>query len=267
MIYKVKLYIYHLFWDCRKGICRVINSFLFFLIVANVFAVILETLPSLSTKYNNMFFSFEIFSVFVFSIEYVLRLWSCTINPKYRHSVIGRLRYALSPLAIIDLIAILPFYIPFLLPFDLRFLRIARVLRVFRIFKIGRYSKSMDLFIRVIKNKEEQLIMSIVLMFILLVISSCLIYFLEHEIQPDVFDSIPSALWWGVVTLSTVGYGDIYPITPLGKIVASITSILGVGIFALPAGILASGFIEEIQREKKTDDEIKFCPYCGKRIF
>jgi len=230
---------------------RVFDSVIISLIILNVIAVILETIESLSFRFFHLFKIFEIFSIIIFTIEYVLRVWSCATNSKYKHPIFGRTKFIITPLAIIDLIAILPFYLPMLISIDLRFIRALRLTRIFRLFKLARYSEAIKLFGKVIKNKKEELYITAFVIFILLIISSSLLYCVECEAQPNVFSSIPAAMWWGVSTLTTVGYGDIYPITPLGKILGAVISLLGIGLFALPAGLLSAGFIEEIRKSKE----------------
>ena len=176
--------------------------------------------------------------------------------------MLGRIRFALQPLQIIDLLAILPFYLPFI-GIDLRFLRAVQLFRLFRLLKMGRYSQSLTTLTNVIKSKKEELSITLFAGFILLIIASSLIYLVENEAQPEAFHSIPNSMWWGVVTLTTVGYGDVYPKTALGKIIGACIALLGIGLFALPAGIIASGFASEIQ---KKETEIKVCPHCGKKI-
>ncbi len=164
----------------------------------------------------------------------------------------------------IDLMAILPFYLPKLIPFDLRFLRAVRLFRIFRLLKLGRYSESVRLLGRVLNAKKEELGVTIFAVLILLVICSSLMYYAEHQAQPEAFSSIPAAMWWGIVTLTTVGYGDVYPITLPGKILGAIIAVLGIGLFALPAGILASGFADEMQKKRSQASGI--CPYCGRKL-
>lgn len=243
---------------------RIFDIFIMTLISLNITATVLETVKSLSSLYMIFFRSFEIFSVLIFTIEYVLRIWSCSINIKYENPILGRIRFALTPLIIIDLLAILPFYLPMLIPFDLRFLRILRLIRIFRVFKMGRYSQAFRMIANVIKAKQEELLITIFVVIVLLIIASSLMYLIENKIQPEIFSSVPKAMWWGVATLTTVGYGDIYPLTPLGKFLGAIISLLGIGLFALPAGFLASGFSEEIKNRKKKQI---FCPHCGKDIY
>jgi len=236
------------------------DIFIIVLIVLNIFAVILETVKGIYNSIPRLFNYFEIFSVIVFTIEYLLRVWTCTVNEKYKEPIAGRIRFILSPLALVDLFAFLPFYIPMVIPFDLRFLRGFRLLRLIRVMKIGRYSEAVKLFGRVLNARKAELFTAIFVIFILLIISSSLLYYVEHEAQPDKFKNIPEAMWWGVVTLTTVGYGDIYPITPFGKFFASVISLLGIGLFAMPAGILSAGFVEEIKTKKLARDK---CPHCG----
>jgi len=242
---------------------RFFSIFLITLICLNVLAVIFETVKSIYSEYPRFFHLFEVFSVAIFSIEYLLRLWLSTCDQRYKGSFIGRIRFAITPLALIDLLAILPFYLPMFIAMDLRFIRALRLVRLVRIFKMGRYSNSLRTLVAVLREKKEDILITAFAVAILLVIASSLMYHVEHEAQPEAFSSIPAAMWWGVSTLTTVGYGDIYPITPLGKFLGAVIALLGIGLFALPAGVLSSGFIEQIQKRRL---EIKVCPHCGKVI-
>ena len=172
------------------------------------------------------------------------------------------MRFALTPLAIVDVLAVLPFYLPFL-GVDLRALRILRLFRLFRVFKMARYSNAMHLLWRVLVARRAEMLITLFTMAILLLLASTSMYFAETEAQPEAFPHIPAAMWWAVATLTTVGYGDVYPITPLGKVMGSVIAILGIGMFALPTGVLGAGFVEEIQKRKKPR---KTCPHCGKAI-
>jgi len=241
---------------------KTLNLFIFTLIILNVLAVILETVNSLSSRYSGYFRTFEVFSVAVFSVEYILRVWYCTSMEKYSRPLTGRLSYMASPLAVVDLLAILPFYLPMFIKLDLRFLRAIRLFRIFRLLKISRYTDSLAVLVRVVKSKKEELFITAFFGIVMIIIASCLMYLTENEAQPGVFSSIPATMWWCIATLTTVGYGDIYPITPLGKTLGSFIAFLGIGLFALPTGILGAGFVEEIRKDEK---EIT-CPYCGKRI-
>jgi voltage-gated potassium channel len=242
---------------------RVFDIFIITLISLNIIAVILETVETLAVRYALLFRGFEVFSVAVFTVEYLLRIWSCTANKKFHGPIAGRLRFAVTPLALVDLIAILPFYLPVVVSLDLRFIRAVRLLRLFRMFKIGRYSESMMIMGNVLRKKKEELLITFFVVLVLLIIASSLMYFVENQAQPEAFASIPSAMWWGVTTLTTVGYGDICPITTLGKLLGTVIALLGIGMFALPTGILGAGFVEEMQSRR---GRTKVCPHCGKQI-
>lgn len=247
----------------------VINSFIIILILLNLVIFSLETVKEIEQKYQDIFVWFDSISVLLFTIEYILRVWSCNIKEKFKHPVWGRLQFMLTPLILIDLLAILPFYLPLVFP-DLRFFRSIRLFRVLRLLKLSRYSDSLKMLIRVFLIKKEELIITFSVWLVILFFGSTLMYFVEHEAQPKIFANIPISMWWGVVTLTTVGYGDVYPVTAIGKLLASVLAILGVGIFALPAGILASGFAEELQAKRIKKIHIHkpatVCPHCGKPI-
>lgn len=229
---------------------RIFSLFLMLLIIFNVIAIILESVGPINSANESFFYNFELFSIVIFSIEYILRLWVCTEDPRYASSVRGRLKYARSSMAIIDLFAILPFYLPFLIVMDLRFLRILRIFRIFRLFKLARYSDSLALIKRAFIKNYEILLSAFIILIVLLIMSSTLMYYVEHEAQPGAFDSIPSTMWWAIATLTTVGYGDIYPITPMGKFLGSFIAILGIAMFAIPTGVFASSFLEEAEKKK-----------------
>ncbi len=241
---------------------RVFDIFILTLIAFNVVALILETVEPVYDALSRLFSVFEIVSVLIFSLEYILRLWSSTVNPAYTAPVVGRLRFACTPLLIIDLLAVLPFYLPFL-GLDLRFVRAVRLFRLFRVAKLGRYSQALQTFGRIFLSKKEELLTIVILLLLLLVLASSLMYFAEHEAQPEVFASIPHSMWWSIITLTTVGYGDVYPITAGGKVLAAVIAVLGIGMFALPTGILGAAFVEEIQTRRKGS---RLCPHCGKEI-
>lgn len=235
------------------------------LIGLNVVAMVVETVEEIHDAAPGLFSAFEIASVSVFTAEYMLRIWSATAAPGCLAPILGRLRFALTPLALIDLLAILPFYLPFT-GLDLRVLRIvrlSRISRLFRVAKLARYSTAMATFGRVATAKRAELLTTLSILGILLIVASSLMYYAENDAQPDKFSSIPAAMWWGVATLTTIGYGDIYPVTGTGKLLAGLVAILGIGMFALPTGILGAAFVEEIQHAKK---KALVCPHCGKEI-
>lgn len=241
---------------------KLFNGLILALIFCNVIAVILETVKSIQEHYEQAFYWFEVFSITVFSIEYIARVWSCVARKEYSNPIIGRLRFMSRPMSIIDLLVLLPFYLEFVSA-DLRFIWALRLFRLFLVAKLGRYSSSFRLFARVLSDNKEELIVTMMLMLLLAVFASSFMYYAENEAQPDKFPNIPATMWWAVETLTTVGYGDIYPITPLGKLLAMIIAILGIGMFALPTGILGASFVEEIQRQKLKKGT---CPHCGKEI-
>jgi voltage-gated potassium channel len=232
------------------------------LIVINLAAVVLETVESLRESAGGLFQIIEVISIAVFTIEYAVRLWSCAENPRFAHGIAGRFRYALTPIALVDLAAVLPFYLPLLIPADLRFLRTLRLLRMIRILKLGRYSRAIQLVYRAVRETREQLGVVLIVITILMLMACSAMYLFENEAQPEQFSSIPATFWWGVMTLTTVGYGDIYPLTVAGRITAAIVAFLGIGLFALPAGIVASAFVKLIGNE----NEPKVCPHCGESI-
>jgi voltage-gated potassium channel len=232
------------------------------LIFLNVGAVVVGTVGAVADRWGNVLWWFELFSVTVFTGEYVGRVWSCTAGPSCHGAIRGRLEFMARPMSIIDVLAVLPFYLPFF-GADLRILRALRLFRIVRIAKVGRYYSSLSLIKRVFASKKEELVLTTFLMLMLLVISGSVMYYCEHDDQPDAFPNIPATLWWAVATLTTVGYGDIYPITIVGKVMGSVIAVLGIGMFALPTGILGAGFVEAIQERKSG---VRRCPHCGKSL-
>ncbi|NME71495.1 ion transporter [Flammeovirga aprica] len=248
--------------DGTNKTSKVFDIFIMSLILLNVLSVILESHQSLYETYRKEFYVFEQFSVLIFTIEYLMRV--ITAKHKYPNkSRIGAIfAFIFSFYGLIDLLAIVPSYL-ILANFDLRFIRILRLFRLFRLFKFGRYSSAMSILIRVVRSRKEELILTIFMSCILILFSASLIYFVEREAQPDVFTSITQSMWWAVATLTTVGYGDMYPVTPLGDIIASIVAIMGIGLVALPTGLIGTGFIEEISKKKENESEKCRCPKCG----
>jgi voltage-gated potassium channel len=241
---------------------RSFQIFIVVLISANVLMVIIETEESIGEKYRTFFYSFEVFSVIIFTAEYAGRILVCKLNPKYQQSSFARLRFVFTPMMLIDLAAILPFFLPFIVT-DIRFIRIIRLLRLFRLFKLARYSEPLQTLGDVIKEKAGDLAVAFFVLFIVLIFASSLMYHLEHKAQPDVFSSIPTSMWWGIITLTTIGYGDVYPITPEGKVVAAGIAVLGIAVYAIPTGIMASAFTEQLRKKREKGRK---CPHCGKEI-
>lgn len=241
------------------------DHILVFMIALNVLAITLETFEIVRTDFSLLLRIVEIFSIFIFTIEYLLRIWTANLKYKTGNVFISILLFVISPMAIIDLLAILPFYIPFIIPLDLRFLRILRLMRLLRLFKVKRYSKSLDIITKVLREKREELVVSIFVMFMLLLTASIMMYYVENNLQPDKFRNVFDSFWWAVATLTTVGYGDVYPLSGWGKLISGVIALLGIGMVALPTGIISSGFIEEISK-KKTNKKACSCPHCGKPI-
>jgi voltage-gated potassium channel len=242
---------------------RTIDGALISLIMLNVAAVMLGTVQSFALRHGTFLRLFETISIIVFTVEYAARMWICVLHDGYHHPVIGRIKYFFSPLALIDLIAIAPFYLPMLIPINLVFVRALRLIRLLRLLKMGRYSDSIRGMGSVVKAKKEELTVALTMSIILLLVASSFMYFIENGAQPDSFSSIPAAMWWAVTTMTTVGYGDIYPITPAGKVLGGFIAVLGIGLFVLPAGILAAGYAEQIQRKREHSVQ---CPRCGYRL-
>lgn len=232
--------------DSRSPAARVAKTVLIASIAASVTATSLETIEALGTRYRSVFGGIELLAVLVFGLEYVLRIWTAPAGEPDATSDAGaRLRYVTSPAGIIDLLAILPLFLGLLLPVPPDWLREVRLLRLL---KLGRYAKALPLFAAVIRNESRPLLAALMVMGVLLVLNSGIMFALERTAQPQVFASLPHAMWWTIVTMATVGYGDIVPVTPLGKIFAGVVMILGIAMFAVPAGILATGFAVELRR-------------------
>ena len=254
--------------DSTTGRARLgrVNGFLLALIILSTIAVVLETVEGIYDRLSVVFVVFEIFTVAVFTVEYLLRFWSCVEDERYCRPFVGRLRYAITFYAVVDFLAIFPFYLallPFVGTLDLRFLRLLRLMRSARVLKVGRYSEALDRLKAVFRAKLPDLGVVIVGVLVALVLASSIMYHVENAAQPDKFSSIPAAMWWGVSALTTVGYGDIQPITPTGKVLGGLIQILGISLFALPAGILAAGYEDEARRRRAGKG---FCHVCGQAL-
>lgn len=230
---------------------RHLDFCLVLLILINVIAIVIESVQSIAIEYRLYFIWIEIISVGIFTIEYLSRIWACVDKEKYRNSGDShfkmRLKYITSPLALIDLLAILPSYLMLFVSFDLRFLRVIRLMRVF---KLTRYSRAMQLLLQSFKEEASSLGAAFFIMAIVLILASCGIYLIEHDVQPDKFGSIPESMWWAMATLTTVGYGDVVPITPLGRFFGGLITVLSMGMVAIPTGLLASSFSEQLRKRR-----------------
>lgn len=238
-------------WGRADGLGRAVDGALIALIVLNVLAVTLETLSGWRAAYGPLFDGFEVFSVAVFTVEYLARLWASAEDPDHGPADGAwrrRLRYMLRPIALIDLAAILPFYLAlagWIPPTDARALRAVRMLRVL---KLTRYSAAMQSIAAVFHNERRTMLAGLIIVVIALHLSATAIYLVEHPVQPDKFGSIPDSMWWALATLTTVGYGDVVPVTPWGRVIGAAVMLIGIGIFVLWTGLFASSFVEELRR-------------------
>ncbi len=231
------------------GLSRWVDRALVTLILVNLVAVALESLPKLGTDYAVLFDAIEAVSLVVFTVEYFLRLWSAVehVPDRHLHPMRARLKYALSPAGLIDLIAVLPFWLALLVPDALR---VILVFRIVRFLKIARYSPAMRSLLDVLYRERRALFGSFTILLGTALVAAALMYLAERHVQPDKLGTIPDALWWAIVTLSTIGYGDVVPVTVLGKLIAIVSVFLGMIMIALPVGIIATAFAEQIHRRE-----------------
>jgi voltage-gated potassium channel len=251
---QLKETIFHILYTPKgkKGwIYKIDDYFITGLIILNVIAIIIASYQDIYNSYRNFFKAFEIFSVIIFTLEYILRLWVSDLRFPNMPGWKARFKYVFSAMGLIDILAIMPFYLPRIIPIDLRFIRILRVLRLLRVLKIAHYADSLKLVGRVFNSKKEELLITLLGTFILLLITSSVMYEIERDVQPDQFPNIFATFWWAVATLTTIGYGDVYPVTGWGRFLAALTAIFGIGIVAIPTGLLSVGFLEEIEAKKR----------------
>ena len=272
----------------------IFDSLILMLIVFSVLSVFICTFTIPDLLFH-ILIRIEFVSLIIFTAEYALRIWTANLLYPGLNPVRARIRYIISPMAIIDLISILPFILPILHPYNLVGVRVFRLVRLLRIFKLNRYSDALAAIGDVFRKKAQQMVASVFFVLMILILASLLIYYAEHDAQPDQFANAFSGLWWAVATLTTVGYGDIYPITPLGRFLGAIIAILGIGMVAVPTSILSAGFMETLEKqmsdhtepEKEKDggssaqadphphtapeddafEPPQYCPHCGKKLF
>ena len=223
------------------------DAFIYLLIISNIIAMVLESHVNIKNKFGYHFYVFELISIIIFSFEYFYRVYLGYIDKKWK----GVSGYVFSFFGIIDLISILPFYLNRFIQIDGRFFRILRLFRLTRIFKLGRESKALKLFVKALSSVKSELYFTLFLSILTILFSASAIYFLENEAQPEDFPSITSSLWGATVSLATVGYGDVVPITDVGKIFAGIISLVGIGVVAIPTGIISASFVEVILKDKE----------------
>ena len=245
---------------------QVVDALLMLLIISNVTALVVSTDERIHGAAPNFFLWFEGVSFCVFAAEYALRLWACTVEADYAHPVTGRMRFAIQPLMLADGVAVVSYYVILGLSVSGLDLGAFRALRlVSRMARMARYSPGLRALATAIAARRNELLGVVSVVGALLVLASSLMYFVEQSAQPDEFPSIPATMWWGIITVTTVGYGDVAPVTPLGRLLAGVIALLGIGIFALPAGILGSSFMEQVN-QRRNHPPVRTCPHCGREI-
>ena len=226
------------------------NVFINVWVLISVLAVVMETVASVSYLINIEFVILDTIAVAIFSVEYMMRIYSAVEEPGHRNPLTGRIKQFTNPSTLIDFLAILPFFLEVLLHhvLDLRFLRIFRLARLL---KLTRGSDATGTLFKVIKREWPVMSAAAFVMILLIVLTASLGYLVEHAAQPEKFENIPTAIYWAVITLASVGYGDISPITPIGRAITVVMSLVGIGIFAIPAGLLASAFSDQLHKERE----------------
>lgn len=246
-----------------KKINLIFDYLIMCLIFLSILSIILESINSIGADFKLFLEWFDIFSVVIFSIEFLMRIYVADLTHPATNRFKSIFKFIFSANGLIDLFAVLPFYLPMLIKVDLRFLRTLRLIRFLRILKINRYTRSLNLIWSVLKEKKSELAVTGFVTLLLLIFASFIMYNVEGDKQPDAFPNILSAFWWAIATLTTVGYGDVYPITGLGKVISGLIALLGIGLVALPTGIIGSGFMDRLNNKKEADN---ICPHCGKKI-
>ena len=230
---------------------EMIDSFIVWWVFISVVCVVIESVDSIHYVLGMQFVYVDVISVTIFTMEYLFRIYSCVEDPKYQGAIRGRIDAAKAPLAIIDLLAIVPFFLEGLLHqiFDLRFLRIFRLMRLL---KLTRYTTSTGTLSKALEREWPVIAASTFIMLLLVVLTASLGFLFEHEAQPEKFENIPQAIYWAVITLASVGYGDISPITPVGRLMTIVMALVGIGIFAVPAAILSTAFNDQLHKDRES---------------
>lgn len=232
-----------------------LNLFLILLIFFNVLSIILRSVDTYFDSFPDFFHWFEVFSVIVFTVEYLLRIWTADLHPDYGSSPKANIRFAFTPLMIIDLLAILPFYLPFL-GIDLRFMRILRLFRIFRLVRLIRFTQALHLIYRVYAKRIELLIIFSIAASFALIMGSVMLYYVENPLQPEAFQDIPKTMWWVMGILTTTGFGEISPISPWGRFIVMMLAFTGVLLFAFAAAVISSGFTEVMDEVRDSKDGV-----------
>ncbi|MCC5921066.1 MAG: ion transporter [Cyclobacteriaceae bacterium] len=232
-----------------------IDMLVLFMILLSVLIIIFESVPEYNEKYADIFFYLDWVTITFFAIEFFIRWLTATGNKDFADSKYPRLKYFFSLGGQIDFWAFFPFLIPAIFGFDLRQFKLLRIFRIIRIFKTVRYSQSITILKNIFQNKKQDLIISMVSILFLLIIASSLMYLFEREVQPEHFNSIPKCLWWAAITATQVGYGDVVPISFLGRVIGVAVAFMGIGVFAIPAGIIAAGYTDEMEKRRKRETD------------
>lgn len=264
---KFKNLVYNIIRDDDKNglAANIFDGTIIILIILNIIFVVADTF-NMPSWYVTLSSVVEVISLVVFTVEYIMRFLTADLKYPSDSHIRARIKYVFSFMAIIDLLAILPSYLPVVFGSEFFVLKAFRLFRLLRIFKFSRYTSAMAMIGNVFKRKRHHLVSSMLVIFVLIIVASVFIYHVENEANPDAFENAFSGIWWAVATFTTVGYGDVVPITALGKLFASVIALLGIGLVAVPTGIISAGFIEladEKEKEGEAADEKKFCPYCG----
>ncbi len=253
-----RAYLFHVLHNpSRKdGVGRNVSYFLTCVILANCAAVALETVPSIYQPRQSFFYWLEAFSTGIFVVEYLARIWVAVEEPRFSSPVLGRLKYALHPLAVLDLIVIVTYFAPG----DFRFLRIFRLSKLLRVLNLEEFDRSLQAVSRANGRRTNGRVVSFLAMLTIAYCFAALLYIVEHSVQPERFSSIPETIWWAIVTLTTIGYGDVIPITTLGKLLSGGIVLVGIGVFALPSAIVTASILEA------GADKRIHCPHCGNKL-
>jgi len=225
----------------------IFDKAIYILILLSIVSIIAESIEDFNMKYGKYLDMFETFTYIVFSGEYVYRVLEAVLKKSWKS-------YVFSFFGIIDLLAIIPFLLPFLITVDSRSVRVLRLVRLVNIIKIGRHNKAVNTLITVVRSVRVEVGITLFTSIIAVVFAGILMYYAEHESQPEIFKDMLQSIWWAVATLTTIGYGDIYPVTGLGKLIASSLAFIGIGLVAIPAGLISAAYVEELNKSKSSKD-------------